>query len=86
MEAIEFEGEITFVAQAVSLAQERFDLFVDAFHPAVADPVFPPVEYPVGMQLQRLGQLLHLPHATIGGPETPFFEKALHRGQAALCC
>jgi hypothetical protein len=44
MEAVEFEREVTFVAQAVSLTQECFDLVVDAFHAAVADPVVPPVE------------------------------------------
>ena len=61
MKAIEFESEVAFVAQAVSLAQQRYDLVVDAFHPAVADPVFPPVKNAARVQRQCLGQLLPLP-------------------------
>jgi hypothetical protein len=38
MKAIESENEVSLIAQAVSLSQQRFDLVVDAFHPPVVDP------------------------------------------------
>jgi hypothetical protein len=42
MQAIEFENEVTLVAQPVGLAQERLNLIIDAFHPAIVDPLLPP--------------------------------------------
>jgi hypothetical protein len=40
MKAVKFEGEEAFVAEAIGLAEERFDFVVDAYHASVADPVW----------------------------------------------
>ena len=49
MKAEESKNEVAFVAQTVGLAQECFNLIVDALHAAVVDPVFPPRKYPASI-------------------------------------
>jgi hypothetical protein len=44
MEAVKFEGEEAFVAEAIGLAEEGFDFVVDAFHASITDAMFPPRE------------------------------------------
>ena len=51
MKAEESKNEVAFVAQTVGLAQECFNLIVDALHAAVVDPVFPPRKYPASILL-----------------------------------
>ena len=78
MKAIESEDEVTLIAQAIGLAQERFDFVVDAFHPAVVDAVLPPVQDSTSMDGESFGQLLHLTNARVDRPLAPFFEEDLH--------
>ena len=58
MEAIKFAGEEALVAEAIGLAAEGFDFVADAFHAAVADPMFPPGEDAAGVAQEALAQLL----------------------------
>jgi hypothetical protein len=84
MKAMEFKNEVAFIAQAIGLAQERFDFIVDAFHPAVVDPVFPPGEDAGFMNQQGLCHWHHLAHPGLGGPGTPLVEEGFHPGVGRL--
>ena len=84
MKAIEFEDEEAFVAEAIGLAKERLDFVVDAFHPSVADPVFPPREDAAGMTQKGFAQLLHQAHSRFHRPGTPLVKIGFHLRVAGL--
>ena len=84
VKAIEFEHEVALVAQAVGLAQQGFDLIVDAFHPSVVDAGFPPGEDATGVAQQGFAQLHHLPDPGPGGPVAPFLEEGFHALESGL--
>jgi len=84
MQAVKFECEEALVAEAIGLAQEGFDFVVDAFHPSVADPVFPPRKDAAGMAQKGLAQLLHLAHARSHCPSAPLVQIGFHRRIAGL--
>ena len=78
MKAIEFKPKERLVTQSVGLAQEGFDLVVDALHSAVVDAMFPPVQDSASMEREGFGQLLHLANARVDSPLAPLFEECLH--------
>src|ERR1017187_2936926 len=71
MTAVKFEGEETFVAEAMGLARPRLDFVMDAFPASVADPVFPPRADAAGLTPKGFAPLLPLAHARLQRPGAP---------------
>src|SRR5512139_3932260 len=84
MQAIEFEKEVTLVAQPIGLAQERLNLIIDAFHPAIVDPLLPPGQNAAFVTEESLGQLHHLADSRLSSEIAPLVEEGVHLSVSSL--
>ena len=78
MKAIEFENEVTLVAQPIGLPHKRLDLVIDTFHSAIVDPLLPPGQNAALVTEESLGQLHHLADSRLGGEVAPLVEEGVH--------